>query len=132
MLFWFSQENCSEVIFSNDAPFKRLDHYKLHEYTRKWNFSSSNKEPVTMTLSTSIDAMFKRKRGRPPKNRVIEVRTYKFLKELIISFCAYFSLKQSKVFCCVLFSKVIRKSSDFSSFLAISTLFYCSFIRTVF
>ena len=28
-----------------------------------------------MTLTNSIDAMFKRKRGRPPKNRVIEVRT---------------------------------------------------------
>ena len=68
------QENCTEVIFSSDPPFKRLDHYKLHEYTRKWNFSSANKEPVTMTLTTSIDAMFKRKRGRPPKNRVIEVR----------------------------------------------------------
>jgi hypothetical protein len=26
-----------------------------------------------MTCTTSIDAMFKRKRGRPPKNRVIEV-----------------------------------------------------------
>ena len=26
-----------------------------------------------MTMATSIDAMFKRKRGRPPKNRVIEV-----------------------------------------------------------
>ena len=75
--FWlfFSQESCSEVIFSNDTPFKRLDHYKLHEYTRKWNFSSANNEPVTMTLTNSIDAMFKRKRGRPPKNRVIEVRT---------------------------------------------------------
>ena len=72
---FFSQESCSEVIFSNDTPFKRLDHYKLHEYTRKWNFSSANNEPVTMTLTNSIDAMFKRKRGRPPKNRVIEVRT---------------------------------------------------------
>ena len=68
------------MIFSSDPPFKRLDHYKLHEYTRKWNFSSSNKEPVTMTLTTSIDAMFKRKRGRPPKNRVIEVR------QLLLSF----------------------------------------------
>ena len=74
-LAFFSQESCSEVIFSNDTPFKRLDHYKLHEYTRKWNFSSANNEPVTMTLTNSIDAMFKRKRGRPPKNRVIEVRT---------------------------------------------------------
>ena len=72
-LFFFLQENCTEVIFNTAPPFKRLDHYKLHEYTRKWNFSSANKEPVTMTLTTSIDAMFKRKRGRPPKNRVIEV-----------------------------------------------------------
>ena len=75
------QENCTEVIFSSDPPFKRLDHYKLHEYTRKWNFSSANKEPVTMTLTTSIDAMFKRKRGRPPKNRVIEVRKIFFVIE---------------------------------------------------
>ena len=26
-----------------------------------------------MTMTTNIDTMFKRKRGRPPKNRVIEV-----------------------------------------------------------
>ena len=31
------------------------------------------KETISMTLSTSLDAMFKRKRGRPPKNRVVEV-----------------------------------------------------------
>lgn len=67
----FFQENCAEVILGSDAPFKRLDHYKLHEYTRKWNIS--NKEPVSMTMTTSIDTMFKRKRGRPPKNRVVEV-----------------------------------------------------------
>ena len=85
------QENCTEVIFSSDPPFKRLDHYKLHEYTRKWNFSSANKEPVTMTLTTSIDAMFKRKRGRPPKNRVIEVRNKYFL-----NFCPFFRRDQSK------------------------------------
>ena len=30
-------------------------------------------EPISMTMTTNIDAMFKRKRGRPPKNRVIEV-----------------------------------------------------------
>ena len=34
-----------------------------------------------MTLTTSIDAMFKRKRGRPPKNRVIEVRKIFFVIE---------------------------------------------------
>ena len=57
---------------ASDSPFKRLDHYKLHEYTKKWNIA--NKEPVTMTQATSIDTIFKRKRGRPPKNRVVEVR----------------------------------------------------------
>ena len=105
------QENCSEVIFSSDAPFQRLEHYKLHEYTKKWNQLPSNnnltpkggpggvdlgsspkglanlgagtppgpavgppgKETVNMTLSTNLDSMFKRKRGRPPKNRVVEV-----------------------------------------------------------
>ena len=37
------------------------------------NSLSGNKETISMTLSTSLDAMFKRKRGRPPKNRVVEV-----------------------------------------------------------
>ncbi len=73
------QENCPEIILSTDSPFKRLDHYKLHEYTRKWNMNPAGSvggkvEPVTMTLTNNIDTMFKRKRGRPPKNRVVEVR----------------------------------------------------------
>ncbi len=93
------------MILSTDATFKRLDHYKLHEYARKWNMAGGgaagacalglvppvppgaagakmllggspapHPEPVTTTQTTSIDAMFKRKRGRPPKNRVVEVR----------------------------------------------------------
>ena len=74
---FFPQDNCDEVILSSEPPFKRLDHFKLHEYTRKWNMSSTaagaKAEPVSMTQTNSIDAMFKRKRGRPPKNRVIEV-----------------------------------------------------------
>ena len=37
------------------------------------NSLPGNKETISMTLSTSLDAMFKRKRGRPPKNRVVEV-----------------------------------------------------------
>ena len=69
------QDNCKEIILGTDSPFKRLDHYKLHEYAKKWNVSNKMAaEPVTMTQTTSIDAMFKRKRGRPPKNRVVEVR----------------------------------------------------------
>lgn len=43
----------------------------MHEYSRKLSLT---KDPLTMThLATSIDGMFCRKRGRPPKNRVIEV-----------------------------------------------------------
>ncbi|XP_025834272.1 zinc finger protein castor homolog 1-like isoform X1 [Agrilus planipennis] len=64
-------ENCREVILATDKPFKRLEHYKMHEYSRKLSLT---KDPLTMTyLATSIDGMFCRKRGRPPKNRVIEV-----------------------------------------------------------
>jgi hypothetical protein len=81
--FLYPQENCSEVILSTESPFKRLDHYKLHEYTRKWNMTTTaagggvgggKAEPISMTLTNNLDAMFKRKRGRPPKNRVVEVR----------------------------------------------------------
>nr|CAD7261192.1 unnamed protein product [Timema shepardi] len=64
-------ENCREIILPSDKPFRRLDHYKMHEYSRKLSLT---KDPLTMThLATSIDGMFRRKRGRPPKNRVIEV-----------------------------------------------------------
>ncbi|CAH0549609.1 unnamed protein product [Brassicogethes aeneus] len=64
-------ENCREVILPSDKPFRRLEHYKMHEYSRKLSLT---KDPLTMThLATSIDGMFCRKRGRPPKNRVIEV-----------------------------------------------------------
>jgi hypothetical protein len=62
------------VILSTDVPFRRLDHYKIHEYTKKWNMGQRrDPEPVMMTMTNNIDTMFKRKRGRPPKNRVIEV-----------------------------------------------------------
>ncbi|XP_059479543.1 zinc finger protein castor homolog 1-like isoform X3 [Neocloeon triangulifer] len=63
-------ENCREIIMTTDKPFRRLDHYKMHEYSRKL---SLGKDAMQMSLATSIDGMFRRKRGRPPKNRVIEV-----------------------------------------------------------
>jgi len=67
-------DQCPEVILTTDVPFRRLDHYKIHEYTKKWNMNARrDPEPVMMTMTTNIDTMFKRKRGRPPKNRVIEV-----------------------------------------------------------
>ncbi|XP_063220399.1 zinc finger protein castor homolog 1 isoform X2 [Bacillus rossius redtenbacheri] len=63
-------DNCREIILPSDKPFRRLDHYKMHEYSRKLSLT---KDPLTMThLATSIDGMFRRKRGRPPKNSVIE------------------------------------------------------------
>ena len=86
---FLSQDNCAEVILSTDVPFRRLDHYKIHEYTKKWNMSQKGHEPVSMTMTTNIDTMFKRKRGRPPKNRVIEVSIYFNLcvrKRFIVTF----------------------------------------------
>ena len=69
-------ENCREVILATDKPFRRLQHYKIHEYSRQLNLSCSThalSSDVTLTHLTNIDAMFRRKRGRPPKNRVIEI-----------------------------------------------------------
>lgn len=69
-------ENCREVILATDKPFRRLQHYKIHEYSKQLNLTSSNhalSSDMTLTHLTNIDAMFRRKRGRPPKNRVIEI-----------------------------------------------------------
>ncbi|XP_046747760.1 uncharacterized protein LOC124412150 isoform X1 [Diprion similis] len=69
-------DNCREVILATDKPFRRLQHYKIHEYSRQLNLSSAShplSSDVTLTHLTNIDAMFRRKRGRPPKNRVIEI-----------------------------------------------------------
>ena len=97
------QEGCAEIILSTDKAFRRLDHYKMHEYSRRGHQQTppvsisspaitvsslaqssgstgghSSKE-ITFTTgnpsstSFSLDSMFRRKRGRPPKNRVIEV-----------------------------------------------------------
>ncbi|XP_022236904.1 zinc finger protein castor homolog 1-like isoform X2 [Limulus polyphemus] len=58
---------CQVVISSMDKPFERLNHYKVHKYTEK-----QSRDHAPMALTTSVDGIFKRKRGRPPKNRVIE------------------------------------------------------------
>ncbi|GIZ00148.1 transcription factor castor [Caerostris extrusa] len=64
-------ENCQEVISSDDNPFRRLDHYKIHKYSRK--LSAPKEHSQTSSGVTSVmDSMFRRKRGRPPKNRLIE------------------------------------------------------------
>ena len=70
------QEGCSEIVLASDKPFRRLDHYKMHEYSRSHSAGSlsGHKEVMSATTSAfSLDSMFRRKRGRPPKNRIIEV-----------------------------------------------------------
>jgi hypothetical protein len=83
------QENCREIIMTTDKPFRRLDHYKMHEYSRKL---SMGKDAMQMSLATSIDGMFRRKRGRPPKNRVIEVSFFLAFRISRSLGCKYFGL----------------------------------------
>ena len=47
----------------------------MHDYARRLTLTAPGPGgPMGVAAVTSVDAMFKRKRGRPPKNRVIEVR----------------------------------------------------------
>ena len=74
------QDGCGEaVLASGDKPFRRLEHFKMHDYTRRLSMAGTpggGLAPMGAGIAsvTSVDAMFKRKRGRPPKNRIIEVR----------------------------------------------------------
>ncbi len=67
-LMVYLQDACSEVILATDEPFKRLEHFKEHETSQKMEFAGIEKPSAE-----SLDGFFKRKRGRPPKNRTIEV-----------------------------------------------------------
>ncbi|KAK6635020.1 hypothetical protein RUM44_000269 [Polyplax serrata] len=64
-------DGCRETILQTDKPFQRLDHYKNHEFSRRATALGANLSNTH--LASSLDAMFRRKRGRPPKNRIIEV-----------------------------------------------------------
>ncbi|XP_066959329.1 zinc finger protein castor homolog 1-like [Macrobrachium rosenbergii] len=70
-------EGCGEgILASGDKPFRRLEHFRMHDYTRRLAMASSPggaAGAMGVAAITSVDAMFKRKRGRPPKNRIIEV-----------------------------------------------------------
>lgn len=70
------QEGCGEAILAaGDKPFRRLEHFRMHDYARRLTLAAPGSGgPMGVAAVTSVDAMFKRKRGRPPKNRVIEVR----------------------------------------------------------
>lgn len=74
--FHCNWEGCGEAILtSGDKSFRRLEHYRIHDYARRLALATSAGAggPMGVAAVTSVDAMFKRKRGRPPKNRVIEV-----------------------------------------------------------
>ena len=58
---------------SGDKPFRRLDHFKMHDYAKRASISELPKETTSQSPENFLDSMFRRKRGRPPKNRVIEV-----------------------------------------------------------
>jgi hypothetical protein len=49
-----------------DEPFKRLEHFKSHQSAPRIEFGDKESQEA-------LDGFFRRKRGRPPKNRVIEV-----------------------------------------------------------
>ncbi|XP_068222257.1 zinc finger protein castor homolog 1-like isoform X3 [Palaemon carinicauda] len=69
-------DGCGEaILMSGDKPFRRLEHFRMHDYTRRLAMASSPGAAGAMGVAaiTSVDAMFKRKRGRPPKNRIIEL-----------------------------------------------------------
>lgn len=86
------------MVLPSDEPFKRLDHYRAHEKSRQAPLpvtpahASPHKSAHSQTVSTSVslDSMFRRKRGRPPKNRVIEVWNESVI-QLTISFNERFS-----------------------------------------
>ncbi|RXG51755.1 Transcription factor castor, partial [Armadillidium vulgare] len=67
-------DGCGEAILSSgDKPFRRLEHYRIHDFARRLPSGVSPGMGVGVASVTSVDAMFKRKRGRPPKNRIIEL-----------------------------------------------------------
>ncbi|XP_064461126.1 zinc finger protein castor homolog 1-like [Ornithodoros turicata] len=62
-------DGCRDIVSSSDKAFRRLDHYKMHEYTTKLSMSRDQFNAIS---AMNVDGVFRRKRGRPPKNRVIE------------------------------------------------------------
>ena len=78
------------------------------------NSLPGNKETISMTLSTSLDAMFKRKRGRPPKNRVVEVCKFSYFtfikKNIAIKFVDRFLNFTLFIFPCSL--KTTKKTNE--------------------
>ncbi|ODN04588.1 Transcription factor castor [Orchesella cincta] len=57
---------CSEVILASEEAFRRLEHFRTHQYAHKMEIGDKD-------VPDNNDGFFKRKRGRPPKNRMIEV-----------------------------------------------------------
>ena len=62
------QADCNTVIRMTDPPFSRLEHHKIHEYTR----AASSRQPRPFNM-LKINDQLKRRRGRPPKYPKTEI-----------------------------------------------------------
>ncbi|CAG0881105.1 unnamed protein product [Cyprideis torosa] len=68
------QDGCCEVIFSSDKFFRRWEHFQTHEQiNRGGNMPPSSIGSPGLLGSVKDAAIFKRKRGRPPKSSLPEL-----------------------------------------------------------
>lgn len=64
-------KGCEMVISKNSGDV--AEHMRMHELARMGGASEEMLQIAPSVQITSIDGLFNRKRGRPPKNRVVEV-----------------------------------------------------------
>lgn len=64
-------KGCEMVIAKNSGDV--AEHMRMHELARMGGASDEMLQIAPSVQITSIDGLFNRKRGRPPKNRVVEV-----------------------------------------------------------
>lgn len=64
-------KGCEMVISKNSGDV--AEHMRMHELARMGGASDEMLQIAPSVQITSIDGLFNRKRGRPPKNRVVEV-----------------------------------------------------------
>lgn len=89
-------KGCEMVISKNSSDV--AEHMRMHEIARLGGASDEMLQIAPSVQITSIDGLFNRKRGRPPKNRVVEVynnvMTCQQLMQLKICFLNYFLSNQ--------------------------------------
>ena len=86
-------KGCDEIISKTLADIS--EHMRLHEFTR--GTAESLIQSSNLMQITSVDGFFNRKRGRPPKNRVVEVynNVSSFSISVQLQFNLYFNFTES-------------------------------------